>query len=53
MSLTKILQAIKNKWRIVNLYYKNWRNAPHHIQLLWIEYIFVIVNNIMYEYSII
>jgi len=28
MALTKNLQAIKNKWRIENLYYKNWRNAP-------------------------
>jgi len=27
MELTKNLQAIKNKWRIENLYYKNWRNA--------------------------
>jgi hypothetical protein len=31
MTLTKILQAIKNKWRIEYLYYKNWRNAPHSI----------------------
>ena len=22
-----ILQAIKNKWRIKNLYFKNWRNV--------------------------
>ena len=29
MALTKILQAIKNKWRIENLYYKNWLNSPH------------------------
>ena len=29
MALTKNLQAIKNKWRIENLYYKNWRNEPH------------------------
>jgi len=27
--LYKNIQAIKNKWRIENLYYKNWRNAPH------------------------
>ena len=31
MALTKnfTLQAIKNKWRIENLYYKNWQNEPH------------------------
>jgi len=29
MALTKNLQAIKNKWRIENLYFKNWRNEPH------------------------
>ena len=29
MALKKILKDIKNKWRIENLYYKNWRNAPH------------------------
>ena len=29
MALTKNLQAIKNKWRIENLYYKNWLNEPH------------------------
>jgi len=29
MALAKILQAIKNKWRIENLYYNNWRNATY------------------------
>ena len=28
MALTKFLQAIKNKWRIENFYFKNW---PNHI----------------------
>jgi len=31
MALTKNLQAIKNKWRIENLYFKNWRNEPHSV----------------------
>jgi len=34
MTHPQILQAIKNKWRIENLYYKNWRNAPH--SLMWV-----------------
>jgi len=31
MTHPQILQAIKNKWRIKNLYFKNWRNALHSI----------------------
>jgi len=36
MALTKNFTNIINKWRIENLYYKNWRNATHSIQPLQI-----------------
>ena len=33
MALTKNFTNIINKWRIENLYYKNWRNEPHSIYI--------------------
>jgi len=34
MTHPQILQTIKNKWRIENLCYKNWRNASFSIIVL-------------------